>query len=86
VLHHEVWLFIATEYLKHPLSVDADDLVVSLADHCGLAAGHWHSVWDVVRWLEVHAPWLPLREPLGSGEIIRRRIAHLAEHGAPLPA
>ncbi|MCP1220358.1 hypothetical protein NKW45_00655 [Acetobacter orientalis] len=86
VMRPEVWLFAATEFLKHPLSVDVDGIVTSLADYCGLAAGSWRNVWDIVLYLEEHVPWLQLRAPFGSEKSIRRQIALLTEHGTLLSA
>jgi hypothetical protein len=58
------WLLAATECLKHPFCAGANALVGALARHCGFQEDRSQNFWAVVRWLETHEAWLPLRQPL----------------------
>jgi len=83
-----VWLFGATEIMKHPLAALGDTDRI-LAEAIGNATG-WPertdlSLWEGVFELTKRDPWLPLSRPPQPAETVLAEFRHLLDHGPPLP-
>ncbi len=80
------WMFAAMEMLKHPLCGSSEDLENAIAEYCGMPELASRDLWDLIAWLETHAPWLPLRTPYRPVKQILKDFAYLLEHEPPLSA
>jgi hypothetical protein len=92
------WLLAATEMLKHPLlplsrrgerripfQNHGEELRSAITEHCGRPEDAPLDLWELVEWLSVCEPWLPLGEPLRTTEKLRIDLDRLAEHEPTLP-